>query len=65
MTDVHAAATVPVQCSTTPRMWSASMVLTDGAFQNGTASAMAQTFDAEPWVATATAASAVKLFRSK
>jgi hypothetical protein len=63
--DVHAAALVPVQCSTTPRMWSASMVLTEGAFQNGTASATTQIVDAEPWVAPATASGAVKLFRSK
>ena len=63
--EVHAASTVPVQCTTTPRMWSASMVLTDGAFQVGTAAATAYTLNAEKWVAPASASGAVKLFRSK
>ena len=63
--EVHAAATLPVQCTTTPRMWSASMVLTEGAFQSGTASAKAQAINAEPWVAPASASGSVKLFRSK
>ncbi|MDF2775738.1 MAG: polymorphic outer membrane protein, partial [Geminicoccaceae bacterium] len=43
--DVHAAATVPVECSTTARPWTASMVTTDGSFQNGTAMVTAATFD--------------------
>jgi len=64
-TEVHAASTLPVACSTTVRPWTASMVLTAGSFQNGTATASAQTFDAEPWVAPASAAGAVKLFKSR
>ena len=63
--DVHAASTVPFACSTTVRPFSASMVLTDGAFQIGTAQASVQTFDAEPWVTTASVTGAVKLFRSR
>jgi hypothetical protein len=63
--DVHAASTVPFECSTTARPFSASMVLTEGAFQNGTAQASVLTFDAEPWVTPASATASVKLFRSK
>jgi hypothetical protein len=62
MQDVHAAATVPVQCSTTPRPWTASMMTTDGAFQNGTGTVTAATFGMEPWVKSASATSAVKMF---
>jgi hypothetical protein len=65
VTDVHAAATEPIACTTIARPWSASMVLTDGAFQNGSATATAQTLDAEPWVASAAASSEVKLYRSR
>ena len=64
-TDVHAAATEPVACGTTPRPWSASMVLTDGAFQAGTAAATAVTFEAQPWVAQATASASVKLYKGR
>ena len=63
--DVHSAAAEPVACGPTTRPWSASMVLTEGAFQNGTATATAQTLDAEPWVAPATASHGVKLYRSR
>lgn len=63
--DVHAASDVAVACGTTARPWSASMVLTDGSFQNGSATATAQTFEAEPWVAPASASAAVKLFWKK
>jgi len=41
------------------------MVLTESAFQIGTAAATAQTVDAEPWVASASASGAVKLYRSR
>ena len=65
-TDVHAAATEPVSCGTTPRPWSASMVLTGGEqFQYGAATATALTFDAEPWVAPAAVSGSVKLYRSR
>ena len=64
-TDTHAATTEPVVCGTTPRPWSASMVLTDGAFQVGTATATAVTFEAQPWVASASASAAVKLYKSR
>jgi Right handed beta helix region len=64
-TDVHAAATEPIACTTIVRPWSASMVLTDGSFQSGNATATAQTFDAEPWVAPAAAGASVKLYRSR
>jgi len=63
--DIHSAATEPVACGPTARPWSASMVLTEGAFQIGTAAATAQTVDAEPWVASASASGAVKLYRSR
>ncbi|MDF1503275.1 right-handed parallel beta-helix repeat-containing protein [Roseisolibacter sp. H3M3-2] len=59
---VHAARTVPVACSTTARPWSASMVLTDGAFSNGGAVVAAQTLGAAPWVTPATAGGTVKLY---
>jgi len=60
--DVHAAASVPVQCSTTPRPWTASMVTTDGQFQNGTAVATAVTFATEPWVKPASVSAPVKMY---
>ena len=63
--EVGSAATVPVQCTTTPRMWSASMALTQGEFQPGTAAAKAYTYNAEKWVTPAQASRDVKLFRSK
>jgi len=63
--DIHSAATEPVACGPTAGPWSASMVLTEGAFQNGTAAATAVTFDAEPWVASASASRDVKLYRSR
>ena len=63
--ELHAAATVPVQCTTTPRMWSASMALTEGAFQAGAAMAKAATLNAEKWVTPAQASREVKLFRSR
>jgi hypothetical protein len=63
--DVHSATTEPVTCSTVARPWSASMVLSEGAFQNGNATATAVTFEAEPWVAPASATAPVKLYRSR
>ena len=63
--DVHAAATEPIACTTVARPWTASMVLTDGVFQNGNATATAQTFDAEPWVAPGAASTQVKLYRAR
>jgi hypothetical protein len=61
-TTVDAANIVPVECGTIPRPWSASMVLTSGAFQNGSAAASAQTVNTQPWVTPASATSAVKLY---
>ena len=63
--DIHSAATEPVACGPTAGPWSASMVLTEGAFQNGTAAATAVTLDAEPWVGSASASRDVKLYRSR
>jgi hypothetical protein len=65
MVDVHAAATESIACTTVARPWSASMVLTEGSFNNGNATATAQTFDAEPWVASTAATAQVKLYRAK
>ena len=61
-TTVDAASTVPVDCSTTPRPWLASMVLTSGSFQVGTAAATAQTVSTKPGVTPASATGEVKLF---
>ena len=63
--DVSAASTLPFDCSTTARPFSASIVLADGAFQNGTAQATVRTLDAEEWVTLASVTGAVKLFRSR
>ncbi|HEX6048752.1 MAG TPA: right-handed parallel beta-helix repeat-containing protein [Gemmatimonadaceae bacterium] len=63
--DIHSAATEPVACTTVARPWSASMVLTDGSYQNGSARATAYTFETEPWVAPAAAERDVKTFRRK
>ena len=61
-TTVDAANIVPVECSTSARPWTASMVLTSGAFQNGSATVSAQTIGTQPWVTPASATSAVKLY---
>ena len=61
-TTVDAANIVPVECGTTARPWTASMVLTSGAFQNGSATASAQTVNSQPWVTPASATSAAKLY---
>ena len=63
--DVSATSTVPFQCSTTARPFSASMVLANGVFQIGTAQATVRTVDAEAWVTPASVTGAVKLFRSR
>ncbi len=59
--DVHAAAAPTVSCGTTPRTWAQKMILTEGAWQNGSAQATAQTYEAPEWVAAASAAGAVKI----
>ena len=64
-TPVHAASTLPVNCDTTVRPWSASMYVTDGAFQVGSANATAQTLEAEPWIAPASVSGQVRLFNRK
>ena len=64
-TPVHAASTLPVNCDTTVRPWSASMYVTDGGFQVGTANATAQTLEAEPWIAPASVSGQVRLFIRK
>jgi hypothetical protein len=61
-TTVDAANIVPVECGTIARPWTASMVLTSGAFQNGGASVSAQTVSTQPWVTPASATSTVKLY---
>ena len=61
-TDVHAATLVPVDCTTSLRPWSATMTVTNGAFQIGGARATAQTTDAASWVAPTSATKTVKLF---
>ena len=58
--DVHAAAAPTASCGTTPRTWAQKMILTEGAWQNGSAQATAQTSEAAEWVAPASAAGAVK-----
>ena len=62
---MSATSTVPFQCSTTARPFSASMVLANGVFQIGTAQATVRTVDAEAWVTPASVTGAVKLFRSR
>jgi hypothetical protein len=61
-TTVDAANIVPVECGTIARPWTASMVLTSGAFQNGSATVSAQTVTTQPWVTPTSATSAVKLY---
>lgn len=61
-TDVHAAATVPINCTTGIRPWSASMYPTVGAFRTGAAQATATTTDAPAWVAPASTSAGVKLY---
>ena len=62
---VDAANVIPVQCSTTPRPWSASMVLTSGSFQVGSATATAQTMSTQAGVTPASATGDVKLYRAR
>ena len=64
-TEVHASSTVPVECSTVARTFSASMTLTEGVFQNGSANAEVHMLDAEPWITPTSASGAVRLFRSR
>jgi hypothetical protein len=59
--DVHSASDIPVTCTTTAKAWSATMTLTNGAWQNGAARATAQTFLTPDWVTPASAAGAVKI----
>jgi hypothetical protein len=61
-TDIHAASTTPVTCSTVARPWSALMVLSSGAFENGSGQASAQTYLTPGWVSPASASKAVKLY---
>ena len=60
-TEVHAHETVPMACTTTTKAWSATMVLTDGAFQAGAAKAGAQTLGTPEWATPASVTSAVKI----
>lgn len=60
--DVHAAADIPVACTTSVKPWSVSMGLAPGeAFQNGPAKATAATFQTPEWVAPANVAGGVKI----
>jgi hypothetical protein len=63
--DVHSAAAPTVSCGTTPRTWAQKMILTEGAWQNGSAQATAQTYQAPESVAPASAAGAVKIAISR
>jgi hypothetical protein len=63
--DAHAATTIPLDCSPTPRPWSASMALSNGAFQVGYANAVAQTVNVPGWVAPANASRQVKIYWAK
>jgi hypothetical protein len=60
--EVDAAATIPVYCTTGVRPWSASLYLTSGEFQVGTAQASVFTLDTPKWVTPASATKSVKLF---
>ena len=62
-TKVHAHSDVPVECSTTARTFSASMMLSEGAFENGSAAAEVHTLGAEPWITPASATGTVRMFR--
>jgi hypothetical protein len=60
--DVHSASDIPVNCTTTRKSWSATMVLSNGeAYQAGTARATAQTLATPKWVTPAGVASGVKI----
>ena len=61
-TTVDAANAIPVDCSTTPRSWIASVVPTSGSFQVGSATANAQTVSTQPWVTPSSATGEVKLY---
>ena len=60
-TSVDAAATIPVECTTSVRPWVASMILTSGEFITGPAQAKAYTMNVPKWVTSAGVESAVKL----
>jgi len=63
--DVHSAAAPTVSCGPTPRTWAQKMILTEGAWLNGSAQATAQTYEAPEWVAPASVAGAVKIAISR
>jgi hypothetical protein len=62
LTGLHAAATVPISCTTGVRPWSASMYPTDGTFRTGSAQATAGTMDSPAWVTPAATSGQVKLY---
>jgi len=60
--DVHSASDIPVTCRTTPKSWSAAMVLTNGeTYQAGAARATAATFQTPEWVTPTNVANGVKI----
>jgi hypothetical protein len=64
--DVHSASDIPVSCTTTPKSWSATMVLANGeAFKAGAARATAQTLNTAAWVTPAGLVSGVKILTRK
>ena len=63
--DVHAADTPQVTCGTTPTPWAQPMVLTDGAWQSGSAQATAQTYQTPSWLLPASVAGQVKISISR
>jgi len=61
--DVHSARTIPVNCTTTGTPWSATMTLTEGAFQAAPATASAFTTSTPEWVTPASVVNAAVRIR--
>jgi hypothetical protein len=63
--DVHAHASTPIACTTTPQPWSIALVSTDGPFAAGSGSASVATFNTRKWVTPASIAGTVKLVKAR
>ena len=63
--NANAATTIPLACGPSARNWSASMALSSGTFQVGSATADAKTVSVPGWVSPASASKQVKVYWSK
>lgn len=63
--DIHAHATTPVTCTTSPLPWSVALVSTDGPFNPGDATATVATMNTRKWVTPASITKSVKVAKAR